>query len=197
MGQSADSRAQRRATPPDRGPRGRQTGPRALAGLVSCGAIPATPRIVTAGFTDGPWPLLGWVAIAVLLLSVGLWLGWRLAALRRARLVARSRRAGLAGEARAEALLAGAGYRIERRQPTARGVVHVDGVAQAFTVRADFLVTRRRRRYVVEAKGTVGAASVAHRDTRRQLLEYARVFDVDGVLLVDAEGGQVHTVTFG
>ena len=39
-------------------------------------------------------------------------------------------------------------------------------------------------------------ARITHRATRRQLLEYAAVFDVDGVLLVDAEGGRIHRVEF-
>jgi len=32
--------------------------------------------------------------------------------------------------------------------------------------------------------------------TRRQILEYRVAFDVDGVVLVDAEAGSVHEITF-
>lgn len=126
----------------------------------------------------------GWVAIA--------WTRWR-----RARRIARLRRAGTRGERRGRALLEAAGFRVEVEQPTAMLEVLVDGERHCFQVRADFLVSRGRRRYIAEAKGGAEVATVAHRGTRRQLLEYARAFpEVDGLLLVDAVGGGVQRVVF-
>ena len=71
----------------------------------------------------------------------------------------------------------------------------VDGERIEFEVRADAIVQRKRRRYVAEIK-TGRAASVRSRHTRRQLLEYALLYDADGVLLVDATGGTIHEVEF-
>jgi hypothetical protein len=101
-----------------------------------------------------------------------------------------------AGEARAEKLLVRAGYRIEARQQITRWAVSVDGQARQMTLRADFVVSRRRRRWVAEVKTGEEAVDIAAVATRRQLLEYRCAFEVDGVLLVDAEAGQVHAVEF-
>jgi hypothetical protein len=49
---------------------------------------------------------------------------------------------------------------------------------------------------VVEVKTGALAPKIETSATRRQMLEYRVAFDVDGVLLVDAESGTVHEVTF-
>ena len=136
------------------------------------------------------------LAAAALLLCLGWWSSARLAAWRRARRVARTRRLGARGEARAETLLARAGYSVIERQAAGEVAVVVDGERGSFAVRVDFLVSRRGRRYAAEAKGGAAASSLANRATRRQLLEYAHVFDVDGVLLVDAYRDRVRRVEF-
>lgn len=143
-------------------------------------------------------PRESWIVLAAagggvaLVQTTRLW--WRGAAVRW-RLAEQSARAS-AGEALAEKLLAKAGYRIEARQATQRWSVAVDGEAQPITLRADFVVTRRGRRYVAEVKTGSDAPDVAAPATRRQLLEYRCAFGVDGVLLVDAEERRVRTVGF-
>jgi hypothetical protein len=121
-------------------------------------------------------------------------LWWRSAAVRW-RLQAQLAHAA-AGEVRAEKLLTRAGYRIEARQAVTTWAVDVDGEARTMTLRADFVVTRGRRRWVAEVKTGSEAPDVAAPATRRQLLEYRCAFAVDGVLLVDAEAGRVHAVEF-
>jgi len=143
-------------------------------------------------------PKESWMVLAAtggglaLVQTARLW--WR-GASRRWRLAAQSARA-TAGEVRAEKLLARAGYRVEARQVTQRWSVGVDGAAAEVTLRADFVVMRRGRRYVAEVKTGGEAPDIAGPATRRQLLEYRCAFGVDGVLLVDAEAGRVHVVEF-
>ena len=143
-------------------------------------------------------PRESWIVLAAtggglaLVQTLRLW--WRAAAVRW-RLAEQSARAS-AGEARAEKLLARAGYRVEARQATERWRVAVDGAAHEVTLRADFVVLRRGRRYVAEVKTGAAAPDIAAPATRRQLLEYRCAFGVDGVLLVDAEAGRVHAVDF-
>lgn len=134
--------------------------------------------------------------LGLLLLVTGVWVGIRLARWVLRRRVARSRRVGARGAARALRLLEAAGWRILEREVAARGVVRVDGVELEYVVRADALVRRRRRTYVAEFKGGAGSSRITSRATRRQLLEYAVLFDADGVLLVDADAGRVHEVEF-
>jgi len=104
---------------------------------------------------------------------------------------------GRRGEEQARRLLRRAGYRIEAEQVSGCVRVRVDGKREEFLVRADAMVRRRRRRYVVEIKaGQVNATTVADRATRRQLLEYTRVFDVDGALLVDIPAKKISRIEF-
>ncbi len=135
------------------------------------------------------WPI---VALASLLLVQTLRLWWTRAAPRR-RLESRRRRA-LDGEREAEDLLRAAGYRVEARQPRAEVVYGLDDDEVLVEVRADLLVRRAGKRYVAEVKTGAKATELANRATRRQILEYAHAFEVDGVLLVDADGGRVSMV---
>jgi hypothetical protein len=143
-------------------------------------------------------PRESWIVLATagaglaLVQTARLW--WRATAVRW-RLAEQSARA-TAGEALAEKLLTAAGFTVEARQATRRWSVSVDGEPQPITLRADFVVVRRGRRYVAEVKTGQAAPDVAAPATRRQLLEYRCAFGVDGVLLVDAEARRVHAIDF-
>ena len=63
-------------------------------------------------------------------------------------------------------------------------------------VRADLLVSRGARRFVAEVKTGARAPRIETAATRRQLLEYAVAYDVDGVLLVDMEEHTISEVEF-
>jgi hypothetical protein len=108
---------------------------------------------------------------------------------------ARNRIAG-EGEHAAEAILARAGFHIVERQATAAWSMLVDGVEVPFEVRIDLLVSRRGKRYVAEVKTGDRAPDPRHPPTRRQLLEYAVVFDAAEVLLVDVPAGEVRAISF-
>jgi hypothetical protein len=108
----------------------------------------------------------------------------------------RARAQGAAGEVRAEALLRRLGYTILGRQVAVRYGVWIDGEPMAIDLRADFLVALDDRRFVAEVKTGRLAPRLDTPTTRRQLLEYRLAFDVDGVLLVDAETDRVRTVEF-
>src|ERR1700751_386481 len=108
-------------------------------------------------------PRESWIVLAAA--GGGLGLGqtarrwWRAASVRW-RLAEQSARA-TAGEALAEKLLTKAGYRIDARQATQRWSVLVDGEAHEVTLRADYVVERRGRRYVAEVKTGQDAPEIA------------------------------------
>ncbi len=138
------------------------------------------------------WTLVAALAAAIVILALLLWIrGGREG--RRSR--ARQRRAER-GEVRAEKLLRRKGYKIEDRQVPVHWAMEVDGEEIEVEARADLLVRRRRRRYVAEVKTGGRAPDPTYPRTRRQLLEYALAYDVDGVLLVDVEEGEVYEVDF-
>jgi hypothetical protein len=102
----------------------------------------------------------------------------------------RSARA-IAGESSAHTLLLDAGFDVLDRQVAGSWTLHADGQPQTFDLRADYLVTDGRRRYIAEVKTGQRATRLSHGATRRQLLEYWAALDVEGVLLVDADLGSV------
>ena len=84
---------------------------------------------------------------------------------------------------------------IERQARLAWAPV-VDGVPLELELRADYIVEQGGGRFVAEVKTGTAAPRLETAATRRQLLEYAIAFDVDGVLLVCPEEGAVHRVEF-
>ena len=114
---------------------------------------------------------------------------------------ARKRRArsaadrGRAAERDAPAALERRGYRVLGRHPEGRLDWELDGEVLTARVEADLLVSRDGRRYVVEVKTGRGTRPT-RRETRRQLLEYALAYDVDGVLLLDADADRLYDVAF-
>jgi len=105
-------------------------------------------------------------------------------------------RRALRGEARAARWLERAGFAVVGAQVAADYVVWVDGVASTIALRADYVVERAGLRYVAEVKTGRVAPKIETPATRRQLLEYRVAFDVDGVVLVDGETGDVRLVRF-
>ncbi len=155
----------------------------------------ASPASLFKGYAapvEPAWILVAVLALVVALLALALWVrGGRDA--RRSR--ARQRRADR-GELRAERLLEREGYRVEERQASVQWVMEVDGEPVEVEARADLLVRRGRRRYVAEVKTGTRAPDPCFPRTRRQLLEYALVYEVDGVLLVDVEDRAIYEVAF-
>jgi hypothetical protein len=114
---------------------------------------------------------------------------------RRKRRVRLAAARGRAAELEAPAALERRGFRVLKRHPKGRLEWRLDGEPQTAELKADLLVSRGGRRYVVEVK-TGRAVRPTKRETRRQLLEYALAYDVDGVLLLDADADQLRQVEF-
>jgi hypothetical protein len=139
-----------------------------------------------------------WLAVVAIIGAIAAVQTLRLTLLRGApsrRARARSRRA-VAGESQAERLLEKAGFRIAARQPRSQVRVWVDREPLDVEVRGDLLVQKGRRFYLAEVKTGTRAPCITHGPTRRQLLEYSHAFDVDGLLLVDADQGTIRRITF-
>ena len=132
--------------------------------------------------------LLGLVLVLFFRQALGAWL-------RRRRLVGRFAKARQ-GESQARALLEAQGYAVIASHALKSYILTFDGAEMQIPLRVDYLVTRDGLRYVAEVKTGAHAPQIRTGGTRRQLLEYRVAFDVDGVLLVDAEQQRVHLVEF-
>jgi hypothetical protein len=149
---------------------------------VSLGSIPPEVLALVAALA---------IAIAVVQALVLAWRRWE----RRRRMSLRMERA-VAGEERAAELLERQGFSVLGAQAVIDHPVRIDDRVVRIALRADYLAQKAGRRYVVEVKTGALAPRIETSATRRQMLEYRIAFDVDGVLLVDAESGVVHEVTF-
>lgn len=116
--------------------------------------------------------------------------------LRRLRLRMRFAR-GARGECKARNYLSQHGFRILKEQASLTPWLFVDGKRVPFEIRADFIVSKRGRRAVVDAKTGTVAIDPRSPHTRRQLLEYAHYYDVDDVYLFDAEHKRLLRIGFG
>ncbi len=128
--------------------------------------------------------------LAALALALGAWLALRARRSWKRWLLLRRMRRARNSERGARAWLEANGFRILEEQSTRAAQFVVDGTTQPFIVRADYLVERDGVRAVVEVK-TGAVADPANRATRRQVLEYAWVYDVDAVYLFDADAGRL------
>ena len=154
---------------------------------MSFGSIGVAPEVLAA---------VAAVAVAIaMVLAVILVLGRLRSWGKRRQMSLRMERA-VAGEERAAGLLERRGYSVLGAQAVIEHAVQVDDRVVTVALRADYLAEKDGRRYVVEVKTGALAPRIETSATRRQMLEYRIAFDVDGVLLVDAESGNVHEVTF-
>ncbi len=147
--------------------------------------------------------------VAILLFAAGLFTATLIAiafahfARRRARSAAsqhavnRAARAQ-AGESRSEDQLTNAGFVILQRQAHAIWAPRINGVAEPFELRADFLVQDIESQEILVAEVKTGdlAPELSTAATRRQLLEYQLAFGVAAVLLVWPERQQLFRVEF-
>ncbi len=118
---------------------------------------------------------------------------WTLVRTGQRRRLAHARRRGQRAETLGFRLLARHGYRVLRREVRSYSTLEVDGRRVKFPVRADGIARRRWRRYVVEIKSGA-SATLRHRETRRQCIEYALSYRCHGVLLVDPEAGRIWVI---
>jgi hypothetical protein len=143
-----------------------------------------------------PFSSLWWLWLALALLlgwhAAGSWAGrW----LRRFA-VRRRQQLALQGERDGARLLAAQGFRVLEAQVAHQYVYECDGKPHEVRLRADYLVERDGRRYLAEVKTGRQAPSLTSAATRRQLLEYAHAYQVDGVLLVNMNAGAIRRVAF-
>jgi len=99
-------------------------------------------------------------------------------------------------EEKGAVLLQASGYRILQSQPSKTARILVDRRAFDRVVRADFLVKKGFKRYIVEVKGGDVVRDPTSGATRRQLFEYYSCFKTPNMLFVDAVKGKIHKIGF-
>ena len=99
------------------------------------------------------------------------------------------------GESEAENLLKKKGYHIIGEQVRMPVSMMIDHEKYESYVKADFIVEKHHKRYLVEVK-TGKQANVHLPNVHRQLFEYQNIFKTDGILFVDMNNYDIIEVSF-
>jgi len=112
------------------------------------------------------------------------------------RRVYRRRQHGLRAEAKVTKILKRYGYKVRGIQPSLSMAMVIDHRKVSYQVRPDAVAKKKGLWYLVEVKTGRTATNPVFTETRRQLLEYYYSMPIDGVLLVNADAGTVHSIRF-
>ena len=134
------------------------------------------------------------VIIAILIIII-LYLGWKIKSLYKNFLFYLLKRKGKKGEKNARKLLKRNGYKILSSQKTIKGYLYQDDIMISYEVRPDYLVEKNNKIYIAEVK-TGLAALIGERNTRRQLLEYSKLFNSSKVILIDLTRNKIKVIEF-
>ena len=135
------------------------------------------------------------IYLLLLFLLFVLYLGWKLRKIYKNIKFFLNRRRGKKAEKKAIKLLNKNGYKIQNYQPIAKGYVFQDNEKVYFDIRADLIVSKDKKLYIAEVKSGA-SASIKEINTRRQLLEYSRVFDNENLILIDTEKNKIKKIEF-
>jgi hypothetical protein len=142
--------------------------------------------------------LIGVVALlsGILLILAGSVINQALSRAKKRKILKNNRDGGADGEQKAKEYLLKNGFTILKEQAHIRKLMIIDGQAQSFTLRADFLVEKDTKTAVVDAKSGAECVNPSNSATRRQLLEYFTCYDVDSVYVYNSIEDKLVNIEF-
>lgn len=132
----------------------------------------------------------------ILLILFGSVINQVLSRAKKRKILKNNRDGGVDGEQRAKEYLLKNGFTILKEQAHIEKQMIIDGQAQSFTLRADFLVEKDTKTAVVDAKSGIECVNPSNSATRRQLLEYFTCYDVDSVYVYNSIEDKLISVEF-
>ena len=133
--------------------------------------------------------------IIIIIVIFLLYIGWKVRRAYKNFLFFLLKKRGRKGEIYAKKLLKRNGYKILSAHHKMQGYLYENGERVSYEVRPDYLVSKNDIKYIAEVK-TGLAAFIEDRNTRRQLLEYSKLFNSNKVLLVDTTRNRVRIIEF-
>ena len=131
----------------------------------------------------------------IILIKFFPYLGWKIKEIYKNIKFYLYKRNGKKAEKKAIKLLKKNGYKIESFQTTAKGKLLQDNEIVNFFIRADLIVSKDKKKFIAEVKSGK-AASIEEINTRRQLLEYSKVFNNKNLILIDTEKNKIKKIEF-
>ena len=135
------------------------------------------------------------IFLLIILIFFFLYLGWKIKEVYKNIKFYLYKRKGKKAEQKAIRLLKKNGYKIESFQTTAKGKLLQDDEKVNFFIRADLIVSKGKKKFIAEVKSGK-AASIEEINTRRQLLEYSKVFNNNNLILIDTEKNKIKKIEF-
>ena len=135
------------------------------------------------------------IFLLIILILFFLYLGWKIREIYKNIKFYLYKRKGKKAEQKAIKLLKKNGYKIESFQTTAKGKFLQDNKTVSFLIRADLIVSKDKKKFIGEVKSGK-AASIEEINTRRQLLEYSKVFNNKNLILIDTEKNKIKKIQF-
>ena len=135
------------------------------------------------------------IFLLIILILFFLYLGWKIREVYKNIKFYLYKRKGKKAEQKAIKLLKKKGYKIESFQTTAKGKLLQDDETLTFLIRADLIVSKNNKKFIAEVKSGK-AASIEEINTRRQLLEYSKVFNNKNLILIDTEKNKIKKIEF-
>ena len=133
--------------------------------------------------------------IIIVLIVLLLYLGWKIRNIYKSFIFYLYKKRGRKSERKAIKLLIKKGYKVINQQFTTKGYLYENGNKVDYKVRPDFMVVKDKVTYVAEIK-TGLSASIETISTRRQLLEYSKLFNSSKVILVDISKKEIKVIEF-
>ena len=133
--------------------------------------------------------------IIIVFIVLLLYLGWKIRNIYKSFIFYLYKKRGRKSERKAIKLLIKKGYKIINQQLTTKGYLYENGNRVDYKVRPDFMVTKDKVTYIAEIK-TGLSASIETINTRRQLLEYSKLFNSSKVILVDISKKEIKIIEF-
>ena len=133
--------------------------------------------------------------IIIVFIVLLLYLGWKIRNIYKSFIFYLYKKRGRKSERKAIKFLIKKGYKIINQQLTIKGYLYENGDRVDYKVRPDFMVVKDKVTYVAEIK-TGLSASIETINTRRQLLEYSKLFNSSKVILVDISKKEIKIIEF-
>ena len=137
---------------------------------------------------------LEYFLLIILILSF-IYLGWKIKEIYKNIKFYLYKRKGKKAEQKAIKLLKKNGYKIESFQTIAKGKLLQDDETINFFIRADLIISKNKKKFIAEVKSGK-SASIEDINTRRQLLEYSKVFNNKNLILIDTEKNKIKKIEF-
>ena len=100
------------------------------------------------------------------------------------------------GEFEAKSFLQNLGFTIITEQAPLISSLLVDNKKYNYELKADYLVKKGNKKAIVEVKTGTEASNPLNINTRRQILEYMLLYNVDKVFLFDAQNKKLKEIKF-